>query len=855
MFTSSMGDSQASSIVLCRLTSNIQSEDRRKRKSALDEFFKIFFKDNSADIPLETAVTELQKNLFKCLYDQSEAVRDSSINVINELIQRIEINEEFLSELISILLWRLGENEVNEPSEEIRLRLVTMTDDVISKVETNISPFAGDLVQILTRTLIDSYPKVRQMSCKCAGNLASTAPRNFYDHSNKLIKPILASFNHQHFRMRVAAIEALGKVVRYGNTKNLPTQEVFGSLAERLFDSNPSVRLAVTKVIGDWLVNMYDRYSFFTKMIPLILTSLCDELPELRQEAWEIWSKAGLQYEQENEQDLKEKMDFLSEKPDHYPPGVLRPNLGCRTLVQRNTCQITPALSRELEDWKNDIRIKSAQLLCWLVLHAETDITQHTETLLTTMYKACNQTDPRIVDNVEKAAEYIAYFVPPDTYMKLLLQVVEDSCTAGHLCVLSALIRGTKLDLLQSHFDSITDLLSTDNICRNRNAVYQFQLLKCCEALLNSGNSLSSENAEKLFITIVTVKALSSKKETDDYSQDMLVKLSDMMGYSKETKLYEYYTGPLFKKMSATVDTWTSVSYDHQILYLILEEGGSAIGVHLSDIISVLKSALKVDGDPIVKSKFFTSLSTILSRRHLINTAENYQEFIKSLIHDCICPNLVWHAGRSAEALRTVVLACLCAALLPQDELAALFNESDKDAAFQETNPTSEVLSKEIIEEIFTNLFPHLINTIEDSAVKSRLFSLKLLQNFFRTATDKGILTPDHVNQAYPMLLKRLDDVSDSVRKEAVKTLTVLYQNLPSSYHPDSFKPHLESLFGTMLIHLDDPDPNFQELMMDALKTIGKVSPRVLYDKLDLVKERFRNNRMCNEILQYLKEC
>lgn len=69
------------------------------------------------------------------------------------------------------------------------------------------------------------------------------------------------------------------------------------------------------------------------------------------------------------------------------------------------------------------------------------------------------------------------------------------------------------------------------------------------------------------------------------------------------------------------------------------------------------------------------------------------------------------------------------------------------------------------------------------------------------------------------MLLKRLDDVSDSVRKEAVKTLTVLYQNLPGTYHPQSFKPHLESLFGTLLIHLDDPDTNFQELMMGKFRT------------------------------------
>lgn len=55
---------------------------------------------------------------------------------------------------------------------------------------------------------------------------------------------------------------------------------------------------------------------------------------------------------------------------------------------------------------------------------------------------------------------------------------------------------------------------------------------------------------------------------------ELLIKLTDLMGFGEQTKLYENYTVPLFKKMEATVESWTSVSYDQQILYLILEEGG-----------------------------------------------------------------------------------------------------------------------------------------------------------------------------------------------------------------------------------------------------------------------------------------
>lgn len=306
-----------------RLSSSIQSEDRKKRKQALDGLYQeVFEKPKFEDSePFDDIFREIEKNVWKSLYDQSEAVRDSCITLLCEFINVLKPNEKFVGELVPILLWRLGDKEINEPSEEIRLRLISLLNSVVLKYNNCCGAFTEDIVQILSKTLVDSYSKIRQESCICSSNLASTVPYHFYNHSNKLIKPILASFSHQHYRMRVAAIEALGKVVRWGNNKNLPTQEVFGSLAEKLFDTTPNVRSAVTKVIGDWLINLNDRYSFFTKMIPLILTSLCDELPELREEAWEIWSKAGLQYEQENEQDLKDKMDFLYEKPDHYPPN------------------------------------------------------------------------------------------------------------------------------------------------------------------------------------------------------------------------------------------------------------------------------------------------------------------------------------------------------------------------------------------------------------------------------------------------------------------------------------------------------------------------------------------------------
>lgn len=49
-------------------------------------------------------------------------------------------------------------------------------------------------------------------------------------------------------------------------------EEAVGPMAERLFDQIPTVRQTVAQVAARWLLEYKDRYSFFHKLLPLILT-------------------------------------------------------------------------------------------------------------------------------------------------------------------------------------------------------------------------------------------------------------------------------------------------------------------------------------------------------------------------------------------------------------------------------------------------------------------------------------------------------------------------------------------------------------------------------------------------------
>lgn len=83
----------------------------------------------------------------------------------------------------------------------------------------------------------------------------------------------------------------LGDVIRYGHNKSV--DQVTSHFAQRLFDQVPMVRKAVTQVVGMWLLDLPDRYSFHHLLVPLLLTSITDDQPEICELADSLWHDVG----------------------------------------------------------------------------------------------------------------------------------------------------------------------------------------------------------------------------------------------------------------------------------------------------------------------------------------------------------------------------------------------------------------------------------------------------------------------------------------------------------------------------------------------------------------------------------
>ncbi|XP_050597968.1 dynein axonemal assembly factor 5 isoform X1 [Bombus affinis] len=815
-----------------RICVMLQSEVKKRRIQGLKEVFTLLELQQSENETVKLWDI-INKYLLRILNDSVEECRDRTLEIIKLFIINLAPNDKYIMHLLPILSKRLGSSEQIETSEEVRLKCITLLKIIVLKYENLLALYIDDLTKILVQSLADNYPLVKRESCDCISEFAKNLSRYFYAQSQNFVKPILNNFTHQHHRIRIASIKTIGDLIQYGNSKSI--EEVATPMAERLFDQNGLVRKAVIEVAGYWHLNLKDRYNWWHKILPLLLTGLHDELEEIRQKAGNFWDAAGQLYVEENQNDekLKNKLDFLTKDRDHYP-NVIRPNLGCRVIAQQCFSKLINGICLELGDWIADIRVRSAQLLCVFILNIEEDIIQHIGKLLPPMYRACNDEDNRVVENVERAAEYLGYFVPPKIYCHLIIPTIEDAPSVGHLKVFSAVLKGSEQCTLLPLLEDIGKFLQQSHICQSKKGAYQKEILSCCSSLLLACKMDCKLISKELFIIIFTVLSMTQENLINLKAQELLSILASINSLDNVGELYHKYIGQLFSTFS-DYKSWSIHDPESQIFCACLTYAKQTFAYNMNIILPVLKQTLTDDADPELRLKHFILLSEYFNQGPSNEIMDI--KFSSQFLEDCILPGLIWTAGRTAEAIRTAAVTCLCSFL----------NKYEKDSAMERiTNHDEENICL-----IFDQIIPVLISLADDNSKTSRFYSLQAMYLIMCIRKQFDHLTEEYIHKIYPILLKRLDDGCDDVRVISLEALTEVWSAIPKDYDIQFNKGHVDTLYTTIIIYLDDPDSKFQNIVLDKLKELAKVHPELLYQKLQKCKTNFRNQRDMETLIEH----
>ncbi|NWR73478.1 DAAF5 factor, partial [Centropus unirufus] len=776
----------------------------------------------------EVFVAQLVRPLARCVAgDAAERCRELALQLLCHGLSRCERPGEALPVLLPVLTQRLCPPQRFEPSEELRLGLVQLLRLLLQRCGASVGPFLTDVVGVLQATLLDHYPEVRRESCRCAVACARAVPEHFHMQSESLIKPLMQTISHQHYRVRVDVIQATGTVIQLGNGNSV--NDVLSHLAQRLFDEIPKVRHTVATVIGEWLLHLRDRYSYFHKLIPLLLGSFTDEIPENTEVAWSYWEKIGLQWEKENEEDLKDKMDF-SVPPSRYPEGVTRPGLGCRELVSRNLSKILPGLCHDITDWVESTRIKASQLLYTLLLHAEDHITQHMELLLRTLYQACMDEESNVVKNCMKAAELIGMFVSPKVSLKLITAAFGMTPKPSCVMVLTAVIRGSSKEILQPHLTNLGNTLSQDGVCqRSEEVFYMEQLLYCVQGLIEVCQEDCKEISLQLMKILVVIMAVPGTQHLKEKVEETMSSLAEAQQLDGFLYLYKQHIIQLMEWVSVSHDCWTCYSSEILQFEVIATHSGPVIGEALGNFILILKTCLQPNKDPQMRLKLFTVLAQLLQQAsETVNSQGLFPSYLETVIKDILAPNLQWRAGRTAAAIRTTAVSCLWALI------------------------HSEMLSPEEILKVKDGLMPEIIAAMDEDSKIARLMACRIVGRLLKVCGRQ--FDEDKFTKTYTgKFLKRLDDASSEVRLAAAHTLTSWFKCLKDSDVKSAMENHVEFLYQELLIHLDDPDQSTQNALLEVLKEGSVLYPELLVKEIEGVVHKHRTPAYCNQLLHHIQ--
>lgn len=827
-----MAESADLNSTLARHINCLNDSNKMTRKKALESIrTEILNRSAPLNQPnLQKVFNDLLKPLLKVFHDTSESCRELVIEMVTELISRVPEPCECLPYLIPILVQRLGQPDYVEPSEEIRLLLVKLARQLVEISGKSIGVYLDDFVKILQRTIVDSYPEVKKESCSLASCLSKVIPEKFHMQSESLINPLLRSLTHQHSKVRICVVEAIGDVIQNGNNKSV--DDVRGHLAQRLFDQSQAVRMAVIKVTGEWLLNLMDRYSFHHKLIPLLLTGLTDEQPQITQVATGFWHDIGLKYEQENEKDLKDQMDFPASPPENYPPNTTRPNLGCRVLVSRHVSKILPCLMNDLTDWVVATRIQAAKLLYPLLINTEEKIVQHLPLILNGMYSSCKDSEKEVVQNILKSAELIGYFVEAEVWTALILEELSKSQCPSVLMVLAAIIKGCKQNQLKDHLVVVCDKLASPDLCHTTKARMLAELVKCSKNIILVSKEDCVSVGYQLFSILVTALALSFPENNSDVESQARSCLCDLTLMHHMTpgscQLYAQYSHQLVSKLKENYTDWISTSFEVRIFETIFFNVGVDVLPELvDDLIEVMCCCLNPDKEDQLRMRMMAMLVALLSQ-HMSKTAVHpLRHNSLLLLKKIVIPNLVWKAGRIAKSIRFSAI-------------------STAWSLFQ-----CGCISDEDLMKIIDELLPQLMTTLQDDNKNTRLLTCRLLIRLLEKLSCIEPPNYDMLHSIYPHLLTRLDDNEDDIRLMVTNVFLAYFDALnPRKYDVGLFRAHLEALYKGLVIHLDDQEVKIQKAVFDVLMTAGLLDKGLLITELERVMHKHRRQNYCKLLIE-----
>ncbi|KAI8999439.1 armadillo-type protein [Gaertneriomyces semiglobifer] len=872
------------------------SSDRNSKRRALEKVKKETIANSALKVDhvrMRLVFTSLCKILVRLLGDNVEKCRELSAEILMGFTDYVDDITPFLAYIVPTIGTRLGQKEIIEPSEELRLLLVHTLVRLVQLSQAGFAPFVEGTVTILQRTLQDPFPDVKKESCKLVGELARHTSRAVAYHGAAIAKALVYALHHRHSNVRTAGLHALRDAIIVDATGLDDVLEVLFSLR---FDKSQSVREQLYATFGEWMLNMPDRWSLSYKLLPVLLSGLSDDIPQIRDLCKQYMDRIGQLYETEWEDRVKDELDYVQDKAI----ATGRPRVGCRYLLRDNTQKIVTKAIEGLTDWNSDVRVKAAQVLASLIYYAEDQLTGYTGAILAALYRVLAGDEEAVMKASIRVAELLGAVIDPNVYLDVVLPAIRTGgggstpYRIGCLRVLAGLVRGTSMTgFTRSHLERITEILNERDQCQNENTEVLVEVASVVTEVVNklprvqtraAGHTESLPEAHAvttiedigragydLFVASAQLMSIPGddsvpgSTQTRQKATEALQCLATSYGLFGIQDVYAYHFDKVISDLAGTLPEWNKYVPHRRLFDTVITQAGFMVGQRLDMILPFFTSMVQPERDYEVRQQAFDLLLRLLQNpAQTLNYAGNLPAHTQTLLSNLILPCGVWRAGKKAALLRGKAMELLAALLVPEGN----------------SQECVGLMMRDVLEKAWeTDLMNVLVGTLEDDEKTTRETSVQILDVLFQKRLDFKANT---FKTMYVELLKRLDDAHDSLRIRTANTfrhffdalaawaaameplrvagggsLTVLVDGNGNVGQQGELVEvglddvHWSAIVKGLTVHMDDVNSALQESIFRALQAGLPVIPhKIVTEHLSSVRERHRNPRYIDALLK-----
>ena len=101
--------------------------------------------------------------------------------------------------------------------------------------------------------------------------------------------------------------------------------------------------------------------------------------------------------------------------------------------------------------------------------------------------------------------------------------------------------------------------------------------------------------------------------------------------------------------------------------------------------------------------------------------------------------------------------------------------------------------------------------------------------------------------------MKVLDDPANEIRAAGCETVLAYLECFKDRKDIMTYSGHIEEMINGLLIHLDDPVTRVEEAVLVVLKELATIEPNLLKRQVDDARNKHRNVRPLDELLQHIQ--